>query len=237
MNIKNLMPGRLLDARRSFSDGRFIFEVSISVAAILFVLFFPGANTTSSFLILIFASYLLFPAISAKLLLKKPLRQYGFQHMQADRPFRMTLLIISVLLASLAATWVLILKTSAGGQYAAQGDAILLRSNFLVFLSSIILSIPTTFANEAFFRGFILWSWRRKIGVWSIPIAAAAPVIIALFRISDWKGDSALIEIAVLAIGSLAAALVAFISESFIVSFCFFLVFDTLSVVLTMARS
>lgn len=221
---------------RAFTDRRFLAAHMVAFAGMALVAFFPGAETVSTMLMLLLVGYGLLPAIFVRFVLKESIASYGF-HWGKGQPFPTLGFLVLMLAIALGAVWSFLSFTDAGLRYVDGTNIALLRGSFSAFLIFSALSLPVLFLTEAFFRGFLLGIWRRYFGIWSVVLSVVATLSLSWIRASDVSSHAFFGEMTILAIGSICASIIAFFSGSYLLSFCFFFFFDTLSTVFAMILS
>lgn len=226
---------RFLSTTHFFFDRRFLVANAILAGGIALVAYFPAEGAAADILLTL-AGFALLPAIFVHFILKESFREYGL-HFGTGKIWFLAAILLGMLAIALGAAWLFLAHTEAGARYVELLNIAPLRRDFLVFLTFLSLSAVKIFCMEAFFRGFFLHVWRRIIGAWSI-LAAILAAILFFFLTSSAVSDPIFSgQFLLFIVGALIATLIAFISRSFLLPFCFSFFFDTLTTVFIMTLS
>lgn len=137
-----------------------------ALLAIGISLIFPKQTYGEAFWLSFFL-FAIFPAVVAGRLLKEPLANFGFSlgNRRAGMIFSAAVTVVFVL-----ANYFLVFHSKYGGQIPlVRGIA---ESFFLFLLFEIFVALPLHFFGEIFFRGFIQLGLEKKMGIFSLALAA-----------------------------------------------------------------
>lgn len=182
-------------------------ELLIGFCAVLVVLvslFFPQTAYGETFW-LSFLLFTIFPALAILFLLKEPLKNFGIAFGERKIGF---ILSAAVVIAFIFANYYLLFHTKYGGQLSIARGIIGSFTAFLLF--EIFISLPLHFFWEFFFRGFLQLGLEKKLGIFSLILAAILQAL--LFGRSGW------IVFSLILLSSLSAGLVARQSRSILYS-------------------
>lgn len=138
----------------------------VIVFCLVFFMLFPVSDAAQNFTRDIFFLVIV-PILYVKFLLHKNLEDFGFnlRNKQAGLYWGGGMLLISLLLVFLLARFTGLKNNYHIPTYAT--------ANFWLFLVYELLFVNISFVmQEIFFKGFILFSFREKLGAWSIVISA-----------------------------------------------------------------
>jgi membrane protease YdiL (CAAX protease family) len=156
---------------------RDILIVFCAVLVLVVSFIFPQAAYGETFWLSFFI-FALFPAITIIFILKEPLKNFGLTLGQRNSGiiFSVTTVIIFVL-----ANYFLLFHTKYGGQLSIP---VFILNNFAVFLAfELFIALPLHFFWEFFFRGFIQLGFEKRLGIFSLPLAAGLQTLL-YFRTS-----------------------------------------------------
>jgi len=179
--------------------------IGFCAALVLVVsLIFPQTAYGETFW-LSFALFVFFPAAVIAFILKEPLKNFGL-----SRDFSRSGVILSIatVLIFVFANYFLLFHTKYGGQLSIPPFIL---NSFVVFLAfEIFISLPLHFFWEFFFRGFVQMGLEKRLGIFSLILAAALQTAPS-FR-ANW------IVILLILFSSLAAGLIVRQSRSILYS-------------------
>ena len=148
--------------------------IGFCAALVLVVsLIFPQTAYGETFWLSCFL-FALFPAIAIVFILKEPLKKFGLTLGQRNSGiiFSVTAVIVFVI-----ANYFLLFHTKYGGQLSIP---VFILNNFTVFLAfEIFIVLPIHFFWEFFFRGFIQLGFEKRLGLFSLPLAAILQTILS----------------------------------------------------------
>lgn len=183
-------------------------EAAIAFCAVLILLvrfLFPAKLAGELFWINLFL-FLVFPWLIVRFLLKGNFREFGISigNIRKGIIFSVIFVLVFVLL-----NYFLVYKTNFRSQLQVYPASL---SSFWIFLwFQLIISLPSHFSWEFFFRGFLQMGLEKKIGKYAVLVQALAQTL--LFAKSSW------IIIFLIGSSALAAGLVARQSRSIYYSF------------------
>ncbi|MFA6193429.1 MAG: hypothetical protein WC726_01000 [Parcubacteria group bacterium] len=182
-------------------------EVLIGFCAVLVVLvslFFPQTAYGETFW-LSFLLFAIFPAASAAYILKEPIKNFGIT---LGKPRIGILLSAAVVIVFIFANYYLLFHTKCGGQLSIARGIVGSFTAFLLF--EMFISLPLHFFWEFFFRGFLQLGLEKKLGIFSLLLAAILQAF--LFAKGEW------VIFSLILFSSLAAGLIARQSRSILYS-------------------
>lgn len=224
----------LLDSCR---NRRFLGMNALLVAGIFLALFFPVSGTAEQFL-LAFSVYFALPALFVRFVLRESLSKYGCSWGK----FGIVVNIIWIFSgASLFGVfvWSVLHFTSFGQEFliSSQSSLAALHRDFLIFLGSLAFLAWFIFLKEVFFRGFFLLLWKRFL-LWKSFVAHF--LLVAIVSAQELHvfahADNRVTFLFTLAWSTI-ASIIAFVTESVFVSFCFSLFSAILVSVLAISLS
>jgi membrane protease YdiL (CAAX protease family) len=171
---------------------------------ILVSLIFPQKAYGETFWLAFFL-FAIFPAIVAVYFFKEPLQNFGLSlgKMKTGTIFSLIVIIIFIFL-----NYFLVFHSKYAGQLSINRGII---DGFVAFLAfEIFISLPLHFFWEFFFRGFLQMGLEKKLGVYSLILAAVLQTL--LFVRGNW------IVIALIFFSSVAAGLIVRQSRSILYS-------------------
>jgi len=151
-------------------------EILIGFCALLAIgvsLVFPQKAYGETFWLSLFL-FAIFPAVAVGRILKEPLGNFGFSlgNRRAGMIFSATVVIVFFL-----ANYFLVFHSKYGGQIPlARGIS---ASFFLFLLFEIFIALPLHFFGEFFFRGFVQLGLERKLGIFSLVLAAILQTLLS----------------------------------------------------------
>jgi len=157
---------------------------------------------------------LILPVLYIRLILKKPLNEFGFSLRNRKTGFLWGGI---MLLASLIIAFLLITFTKLKTTYIFPDYII---NNFWLFLAyELIFANLFLFLNEAFFKGFVLFSFAKKFNYWSIAFSFIVySIIITATGNFNW-------QMAPMLILAITGSIVSYKNRSFIYSYLMGLIF------------
>lgn len=175
-----------------------------ALLAVLVSLVFPQTAYGETFWLAFFL-FVVFPAAAAMYLLKEPLRDFG---LTLGKPKPGLIISSIVVIIFIFANYYILFHTKYGGQLSiARGIA----SGFAAFLAfEIFIALPLHFFWEFFFRGFLQLGLEKKMGNFSLVLAAILQAL--LFVRGSW------IVILLIFLSSAAAGLIVRQSRSILYS-------------------
>ena len=175
-----------------------------ALLAVLVSLVFPQTAYGETFWLSFFL-FAVFPALTVVFLLKEPLKNFGLTLGK-----RRTGIIFSAvaLIIFIFANYFLVFHSKYAGQLSIPPFIINSFAAFLAF--EIFISLPLHFFWEVFFRGFIQMGLEKKLGIFSLLLAAVLQTI--LFARGGW------IAVFLILFSSLAASLIVRQSRSILYS-------------------
>lgn len=182
-------------------------ELLIGFTALLAVLvsfIFPQTAFGETFWLSFFL-FAVFPALAAGYLLKEPLQNFG---LTLGKPRIGIIFSITITLAFVLLNYFVVFHSKYAGQLAISPFIINSFSAFLAF--EIFIALPLHFFWEFFFRGFVQLGFEKRMGIYSLPLAAVLQTL--LFFRSSW------IIIGLIFLSSAAAGLIARQSRSVLYS-------------------
>jgi len=169
-------------------------EILIGFCALLAVsvgLFFPQKAYGETFWLSLFL-FAVFPALAAGYLLKEPLKNFGLSRGELKTGIIGAAIVMVIFIF---VNYYLLFHTKYGGELSiARGIA---NSFAAFFLFEVFIVLPLHFFWEFFFRGFVQMGLEKKLGIFSLLLAAILQTSLS-FR-SSW------IAIALIFLSSLAA--------------------------------
>ncbi|HUD08575.1 MAG TPA: hypothetical protein VMQ48_00615 [Candidatus Saccharimonadales bacterium] len=172
------------------------------VLAISFI--FPQTAYGETFWLSFFL-FAIFPAAAIVFILREPLKNFGLSLGQRRPGIIFSAAIVAIFIFI---NYFLLFHSKYGGQLSIPPFIIGSFAVFLVF--EIFISLPLHFFWEFFFRGFVQLGFEKKMGIFSLPLAAAAQALLS-FRVN-------LILILLVFFSSLAAGLIVRQSRSVLYS-------------------
>jgi membrane protease YdiL (CAAX protease family) len=188
----------------------------LAVACIFLYSFFPVSTGPQK----IFSNItflLIIPALYIKIILKKKLKDFGLQAGDWKKGVFWSIFFLAILIAIL---YLAFNYTDLAQKYQVNGYA---AGDFRFFVGYEILIVGMfLFLYEFFYRGFILFSFSKKIGMWAILIPAGLFFIFSLITNNfNWENANFLVL-------SLVSGVIAYKSRSIWYSFITSLVFIAL---------
>ena len=171
---------------------------------VLVSLLFPQQAYGETFW-LSFLLFAIFPAASAAYLLKESLKNFGITIGERKTGIIFS---VAVVIVFIFANYYLLFHTKYGGQLSIARGIIGSFTAFLLF--EIFISLPLHFFWDFFFRGFLQLGLEKKLGIFSLLLAAILQAL--LFGRSGW------IIFLLILFSSLAAGLIARQSRSILYS-------------------
>jgi membrane protease YdiL (CAAX protease family) len=153
--------------------------IGFCAALILVVsLIFPQTAYGETFWLSFFL-FAIFPAITVLFILKEPLKNFG---LSLGRPHPGIIFSAMAIFLFVFANYFLLFHSKYGGQLSIPPFIIGSFTVFLVF--EIFISLPLHFFWEFFFRGFLQLGFEKKMGIFSLPLAAVLQALLS-FR-ANW---------------------------------------------------
>ena len=200
------MKSRILSIFSGFSKENYI-TAGVIFSCLLLYAVFPTNNAFQQ-IISSLTFLLAIPLLYVKIILKRSLKEFGIQ--KGEWKTGLIWIIISLAVAFL----ILYIFSRYFGFFEKYSVPKFIRGNFFLFVGyEIFLTGFFVALYEIFFRGFIMFSFRAKIGYWSVIVQGAA------FFLLFWLSSSMNWTIAPYLIFVLLSGLVAFYSRSIIYSF------------------
>lgn len=196
---------------------RFLIENTTLVSAILLAVYFPTSNFIELPL-LAASAFILFPYITTRFILRKPLRHYGINLGDRSLPTSLNITFLAVLITSII--FFIAITTTDTGKTVFRVPASV-QNSFPIFLIHTGITFWSIAVNEFFFRGFVLFTWEhisKKVGVFASVIFVAIYAALSTLHTGNVSSWAMFCTTIFLAFG---ATLVASFTRSIVFSFCF----------------
>ncbi|OGI25608.1 MAG: hypothetical protein A3J76_06045 [Candidatus Moranbacteria bacterium RBG_13_45_13] len=179
--------------------------IGFSALLIILVSFvFPQDSYGEAFWLSLFL-FAIFPAIIVVFLLKEPLKNFGLSWGNTRKGIIFS---IPIIIVFIFANYYIVFHSTYGGQLPVAPEIL---GNFTLFLIfEILIFLPLHFFWEYFFRGFLQLGLEKKLGFYSLPLAAVLQT--ALFFRGSW------IAISLVFFSSLCAGIIVHQSRSILYS-------------------
>ncbi len=158
--------------KKFLEDRETVITSLLMLGCILLVIFFPADNIAQMITKNIFFLVIL-PVLYIKYILKKTLSDYGLNLKNAKDGILWS---ISMLVILLVISFVLIKKFNFSEKYVLN-ELVVVNFWAFIFYEMVFINI-LLFVEECFFRGFMLFTFERKIGFWSIFLQAVVSIIL-----------------------------------------------------------
>lgn len=201
------------------SGQRFFLSNAVVFASLLLALFFPSEGTGQK-LLLGAAAYGILPALFLRVVLREPLKNYGLGWGRLSWVWNVLLVVGSVALFG-AISWSAFSFTEPGKMVLENPENDSLRKSFLSFVAACALLGWSIAFKEFFFRGFFLFTWKRKFHAKSILFHAILIVMVSYAEAELFQDEYSIVLFALGVAWSCMASLVAFLTGSVFVSFSF----------------
>lgn len=150
----------------------------VALLSIFLSFIFPQAAYGETFWLAFFL-FAVFPALAAGFLLKEPLRNFGLAF---GKQRTGTILALAIIIIFIIANYLIVFHSKYTGQLSIPPFIL---NNFAVFLAfEIFIALPLHFFWEFFFRGFVQLGLEKKLGIFSLFLAAILQT--SLFFRSSW---------------------------------------------------
>lgn len=223
---------------KALMSRQFLSANAVAIVSLIFLLFFPKKSASDEYILAFVVEFAL-PACFVWFVLRRSLTEYGFGWGKRGIFFNSAIL-FSSLTVFLVSVWFFFSGTPIGKEFVvtASQSIVLIRRSFLAFLFFVLFSLWFTTLNEFFFRGFLLFTWKKALG--KIAILAQIVFFLILIGLKLQVFSSGVFGVAsILLFGtwSLIASLIAFSTESVLLSFCFSMFSDILTTVFVIMLS
>jgi membrane protease YdiL (CAAX protease family) len=172
------MTMKFIEAKNSRKFTRRDLLIGFCAALVLVVsLIFPQTAYGETFWLSFFL-FALFPAIAIIFILREPLKNFGLSLGQRRTGIIFSAAAIAIFIFI---NYFILFHTKYGGQLSIAPFII---GSFTIFIAfEIFISLPLHFFWEFFFRGFIQMGFEKKMGIFSLPMAAVLQAALS-FRAS-----------------------------------------------------
>ncbi len=222
---------------RAITSRQFLSANAVVLASLILLLFFPKKNISDEFILALGAEFVL-PACFVWFVLRKSLVEYGLGWGRRGVIFNVILL-FSSLAVFLVSAWFFFSGTSIGKEFVitVSQNMVSIRRSFPTFLFFVLISLWFTTLNEFFFRGFLLFTWKRYLG--KMAIFAQTVFFLVSIGLKGHALSSGVLGASLLLFGtwSLIASFIAFFTGSVFLSFCFSAFSDILTTVFVIMLS
>lgn len=212
---------------QALTNRRFLLANAVAIASLMLLIFFPKKSPSDEY-ILAFGAEFVLPACFVWFVLRQSLAEYGFRSGKRGLFFNVALL-FSSLAVFLVGVWFFFSETSTGKEFVAtvSQNVLFIRRSFPMFLLYVTLSLWFAALNEFFFRGFLLFTWKKDFG--RVAILAQLVFFLVFIGMKAHAGGFGAGFLLLFGTWSLMASLIAFLTESVFLSFCFSALSDILT--------
>lgn len=204
---------------RAFADRRFFVVNMVVVAGIFLSLSFPQSGMTER-LLLVFCALFLLPVVFLRAIAREPLKEYGFGWGKWSVLGNVLAVSVGVgIFGGIA--WGYLLFTSGGQALLGDPKSLELQKSFAVFVGSLATMAWFLMWKEFFFRGLFLLSWKRKFGIRSLFAHILIVGGVSILELGGFANNHVVTTLFLTVLWSGIASVIAFVTESVFVSFCF----------------
>lgn len=211
--------GLKLSCKAAFLSRRFLASNVIIFMSLLLILYFP-ANTTIEKLFLSLCAYFLLPFAFFSFILKDSAKNYGLWWGKFGVLFN-TVVFFGSVCFFLALSWGFLTIFNAKDIFINGTQMLRLQKSFSIFLLIVFILAWFIALKEVFFRGFLLLTWKRFFGIWSL---VAHIIIVGSFSFAElslFNVSHVGMTLFLVVFWSCIASGIAYLTESVFLSFSF----------------